>query len=214
MKQWQELQTKFSELSDRERLMIFVALPVVILLLFYTLVLEPRWLEIDNQKRKISSLQQQLPEYSAQVLELSDRLSLDVNEADNNAIDALNHEIEAKQQALGQRVMGLILPEQMPAVLAQMLVSTRHVELVSLVSNTPTALSEGLYQHGLTLQLRGKYFDLMKVLKAMEALPQQFYWHSVEYRVDAYPNALMTLEIYTLGTEKELIRVGSRSFDS
>ncbi|BDY06750.1 hypothetical protein [Ferrimonas sp. YFM] len=212
MKQLDRLRQQFEAMTSRERVLIFGALQVMVLAIGLLMVAEPMWLKLQKLRSSTAQLESQLPQFQAQVLELNDRLTLDVNEDSRNRLQTLSSEIEQAQAALGDRVIGLILPEQMPSVLAQMLTSASGVELVSLVSNPsePLAAGSSLYQHGLTLKLKGEFFSLMKVLGKMEALPQQFYWQKVDYQVESYPIAVMTLDIYTLGTEKELIRVGTR----
>ncbi|TKB51204.1 hypothetical protein FCL40_01205 [Ferrimonas sediminicola] len=213
MKQMQLLRTQFEALSGRERGMMFAALQVVILALGLVMVAEPMWMKLKQLQGSAAQIERQLPQFQAQLLDLNDRLTLDVNESNRLKLERLAEEIAQEQAELGERVVGLILPEQMPSVLAQMLGSVSGVELVSLVSNPsePLATGSALYQHGLTLRLKGEFFGLMKVLAKMESLPQQFYWQKVDYQVESYPIAVMTLDIYTLGTEKELIRVGTRA---
>ncbi|WP_028111441.1 type II secretion system protein GspM [Ferrimonas kyonanensis] len=212
MNRIEKLRSQFDALSVRERGLIFGGGLVVLTMLLFTLLVEPMWLKLQQNQSSIGSIEAQLPAYQAQVMELNDQLASDLDEANRLKMDELSEQIAQEQSKLGERVIGLILPEQMPTVLAQMLTSAAQVELVSLVSNPAEPLSpaSSLYQHGLTLTLKGEYFGLMKVLAKMEALPQQFYWQKVDYQVEEYPMAIMTLDIYTLGTEKELIRVGTR----
>ncbi|USD37284.1 type II secretion system protein GspM [Ferrimonas sp. SCSIO 43195] len=212
MNRIEKLRSQFDALSVRERGLIFGGGLVVLAMLLFTLLVEPMWLKLQQNQSSIGSIEAQLPAYQAQVMELNDQLASDLDEANRLKMDELSEQIAQEQSKLGERVIGLILPEQMPTVLAQMLTSAAQVELVSLVSNPAEPLSpaSSLYQHGLTLTLKGEYFGLMKVLAKMEALPQQFYWQKVDYQVEEYPMAIMTLDIYTLGTEKELIRVGTR----
>ncbi|SDI39422.1 MSHA biogenesis protein MshJ [Ferrimonas sediminum] len=212
MNRIEKLRSQFDVLSVRERGLIFGGGLVVLAMLLFTLLVEPMWLKLQRSQNSIAAIEAQLPAYQAQVMELNDRLASDLDEANRRKMGELSDQIALEQSKLGERVIGLILPEQMPAVLAQMLTSASQVELVSLVSNPaePLSAASSLYQHGLTLTLRGEYFGLMKVLAKMESLPQQFYWQKVNYQVEEYPMAIMTLDIYTLGTEKELIRVGTR----
>lgn len=48
------------------------------------------------------------------------------------------------------------------------------------------------------LVLEGKYFAVMQYLKYLEALDWQLYWDKLNYTVDNYPQAIVTIEFYTL----------------
>ncbi|WP_133129854.1 hypothetical protein [Legionella yabuuchiae] len=48
------------------------------------------------------------------------------------------------------------------------------------------------------LVLKGQYFPILKYLKRVEALPWQLYWDKMEYHVESYPEAIATIEFYTL----------------
>ena len=63
-----------------------------------------------------------------------------------------------------------------------------------------------LFQHGIHIELHGSFWDLVNYLQKIEALPERFYWRSLDYRVGNYPDATVTLELYTLSTSKDFIR--------
>lgn len=60
----------------------------------------------------------------------------------------------------------------------------------------------GVFKHAVVVQLEGSYFDVIDYLTALESLSWKFYWSELDYRVVAYPKAIVTLEVYTLSTEK------------
>jgi len=49
-----------------------------------------------------------------------------------------------------------------------------------------------------SLSLKGDYSSIMKFLKRVEALKWQLFWDKLSYRVEKYPEAMATLEFYTL----------------
>ncbi|WP_035382762.1 hypothetical protein [Ferriphaselus sp. R-1] len=51
----------------------------------------------------------------------------------------------------------------------------------------------------LSITLRGSYFDLLDYLERAERLPYPLHWHTLDYSVEHYPVATLTLTIYTLG---------------
>ncbi|SMF34560.1 MSHA biogenesis protein MshJ [Alteromonadaceae bacterium Bs31] len=86
------------------------------------------------------------------------------------------------------------------------------VETSQATSDAEKALLEeeqivGVYKHAVRVSLQGEYFSVVKYLKSLEALPWRFYWEFIDYEVDAYPSAKITLEVYTLSTSKGVLGV-------
>ncbi|GGI85126.1 hypothetical protein [Legionella impletisoli] len=52
------------------------------------------------------------------------------------------------------------------------------------------------------LVLKGQYFPILNYLKRVEALPWQLYWDKMDYQVETYPEAIATIEFYTLMPSK------------
>lgn len=69
-------------------------------------------------------------------------------------------------------------------------------------SNESSSNNVGVFKHAVVIQLEGSYFDVIDYLVALESLSWKFYWSELDYRVVAYPKAIVTLEVYTLSTEK------------
>ncbi len=60
----------------------------------------------------------------------------------------------------------------------------------------------GVFKHAVVMQLSGGYFETKQFVEALEALPWRLYWDSLEYSVSRYPSAIITLQVYTLSTDK------------
>jgi len=63
----------------------------------------------------------------------------------------------------------------------------------------------GVYKHSVKVSLEGRYFAVIDYLKSLEQLPWRFYWEFIDYEVDRYPQASVSLEVYTLSTEKGVL---------
>lgn len=63
-------------------------------------------------------------------------------------------------------------------------------------------LMQNIYQHKLTLQLSGSYFNVLAYLTRLEKLPWHLYWDSLEYKVIKYPEASVIVQLYVLSNEK------------
>ena len=49
--------------------------------------------------------------------------------------------------------------------------------------------------------------DAIAYFDSLGKLPWQFYWDDLQYEVDQYPNAIITLEVHTISMSEELLGV-------
>lgn len=208
---WQSGCAWVAALSLRERVLVLVAGAALMLLPGYSLWLEPAWLQWQQLQHRERELSQSLQQLQQENLARQGRLSGDPSQPLRVQFSSLEQRLQQLDQRLRQQTLDLIPAEQMPLVLERVLASSGHLKLVTLTSLPPEPLLAGsklsnLFQHGLRLQLEGSYFELFHYLRALEGLPERFYWRSLDYRVTQYPNAQVTLELYTLSTSKEFIR--------
>ncbi|NVJ50395.1 MAG: hypothetical protein HWE13_04150 [Gammaproteobacteria bacterium] len=118
----------------------------------------------------------------------------------------------------------LVSPSQMPDLLKNFFDKSKGLELIKLNKKPvkPAFTSDQLatksnsivyqedkniqfYRHDFTVKLSGGYFDLMKSLQELEKLNLKIYWESLNYQVMRYPNADITLTVYTYSYEKNWI---------
>jgi len=65
----------------------------------------------------------------------------------------------------------------------------------------------GVYKHSVKITLKGEYFSVIAYLQKLEALNWKLFWENIEYQVDRYPGAVVTLEVYTLSTDRGVLGV-------
>ncbi len=64
-----------------------------------------------------------------------------------------------------------------------------------------------LFRHGVEITLAGSYLDMIAYMEALEAMPTQLFWGKAEFEVDQYPNARLTLTLYTLSMDKKWMKL-------
>ena len=64
-----------------------------------------------------------------------------------------------------------------------------------------------VFKHAVTISLEGRYFDVVSYLSALEQLPWKIYWEFLDYQVEDYPSARVTLQVYTLSTGEGVLGV-------
>lgn len=62
-----------------------------------------------------------------------------------------------------------------------------------------------LYRHGVAISFHGSFMEITAFLARLEGAPWQFYWDSLEYEVNGYPNAKALLRVFTLSTERGVL---------
>ncbi|MDP2827008.1 MAG: type II secretion system protein GspM [Sulfuricellaceae bacterium] len=64
-----------------------------------------------------------------------------------------------------------------------------------------------IYRHGVEISVSGNYANLLQYLTSMEELPWRVLWGKAEMHVETWPNATLTVTLYTLSMEKTWLSV-------
>jgi MSHA biogenesis protein MshJ len=87
--------------------------------------------------------------------------------------------------------------------------STPAAQLDAAAAGVKSAAAAGtvLYRHGVELTVRGSYLDMVDAMGALEALPTQLFWGRAQLDVEDYPNARLTLTLYTLSLDPKWMKL-------
>jgi MSHA biogenesis protein MshJ len=226
-RRYQRLADRVDALGLRERAMVFVAVMAVLLFIAAQLVVGPLNNERKRMQREIQAKNQQTVVLNAQIQAFAAEYSKDPNAANRAELATLRGQLQATKAALGKRTQGLVSPKEMVRLVEQVLKQNRALELVSVRSLQSVPLFERpqaksptpatgkttravtptvhLYKHGMRIQFRGRYRDVVAYLQALEKLPWKVFWGRVTLTVESYPVSLVTLELYTLSRQSEWI---------
>lgn len=206
------LAERVDALSLRERALTFIAVMVVLYLAAMNVVFGPLRAEQARLDVDVKSKREQTRAADRQVEALVGGGAKDANAENRARVDALRRqlaELDARTEAM---TAGVVSPREMARLVEQMLTRNRGLELVKL-ENLP-ALPVGeesaskatpagptdvvVYRHGMRVELRGRYFEIVEYLKALEALPWKVFWGEVSLSTETYPVSKVSLVIYTL----------------
>ena len=156
-------------------------------------------------KQQIEQYKQRLAEVDEQLLALTDELinPIQMREALmkflllQKGVSLLSFEVLPAEAIVFAETSPESGPEQ----------STPQAAKEQLVLNDDESESLTLYRHAVKIKLKGRYFQLRDYLKQLESLPWKFYWHDFHYKLTAYPNSELAIEIYSLSTNQEFIGV-------
>jgi len=65
----------------------------------------------------------------------------------------------------------------------------------------------GFYKHGMVIEVRGRYADIVSYLRALENLPWKVFWGQITLVAEGYPKSRVRLVIYTLSLNPKWIGI-------
>lgn len=212
---WQQLNARYDALKLREKRLVFFGLLLVLAYLLLILLLEPAWLRYQQAQRQTVQLQQQLAALTTQNEQLAQELSVDINQP---LRQQLAQQLELNQQQAEQLKpfqARFITGSQTVALLHDVLAEMKALQLVSLqaaaakpmhLPGQDSAEPPALYQHLTTVVVQGKYDELQQLVQALERLPWLLSWQQLDYQVQQYPLAHLTLQLATVSEHESYIQ--------
>lgn len=200
-------------MSVRERGLIFFAVMVVLYLIAYNVVFGPLRAEQRRLEQDFRAKQEQVRAADLQISALFSPDGKDANAENRAKVEALTQQIKELDGQMDRMTSGVVTPKEMAKLVEQMLTRNRNLELVKLEAlpsmpidgsahaAAPMARASSdvtVYRHGMRVEFKGRYFDIVEYLKALEGLPWKVFWGEVSLESDKYPVSKVTLVIYTL----------------
>ena len=216
-------------LSLRERLFLFAAGLFVVGGLWQVALAGPLEARERLANEKVTALQERL-----QALDVAMNAAAEgVGEGMDGQFErvrALRENVQARDEELRTFTTALVDPDEMRAVLEELLSRQEGLTLVSAVNRPARAVLEDeptseepqgegqeaapapsdapkLYRHSFVLTLRGNYLDCLRYLEDVERLPWHIYWSRLELSTDEYPVNDIVIEVATLSLDEEWIGV-------
>jgi MSHA biogenesis protein MshJ len=218
---WQKLMQRFSALSSRERWLVVIALVAVAYQAADLLVLERQFGEIERLNKQVAQDNAAIVRLNSELNMLSQRALDDPNKRLRRQIEDSRSEVQRLQARLQEAAAQLISPQDMARLLEQMLIQQGQLTMLRLQTLDVQPLlngdrdeaggvgeyQAGLHRHGFALEFSGGYLATLNYLQALERLPWRFFWDSVDYEVQEYPQSIVRLKLYTLSLSEDWIGV-------
>lgn len=206
------LADKFDALALRERYLVAVALLGGVLLVGWTMIVDPALARSRIAERAIANQRSQLAALAAQTqaLQSPDKNPEALAGAELAELKKQLSALNARFAALGG---DLVPPERMAGLLEELLGRKRGLHLLGLRTLPAASVLEpkaagaeagaaGLYKHGVEIRLEGGYAELTEYLAQLEKSPQKLLWSSVTLSAETYPKLVLTLTVYTLSLDR------------
>lgn len=211
--QLQGYATRIDAMSIRERALIFTTLLVALYLLAVNILFGPLNVEKDKLQLQLTQKRQETQALEAQIQAL---VATGDESAKRNKVAALQENLKTMNTELSRVTAGLVPPKEMARLIEQMLLKNRGLQVMKVESLPATPLLEAgtasgivsgamVYKHGMQIELKGGYLDILRYLKSLEALPWKVFWGKVTLKTEKYPDSRVSLLIYTLSTHEAWI---------
>ncbi|MDD1792062.1 type II secretion system protein M [Enterovibrio sp. ZSDZ42] len=213
----ERLKQGFDALSPREQWLIALAGWGGILAIGMLLFIEPMTKTLNQLTGQIAQQQQSTQDFLTLNQLKQDKLSVSPNAELEQKLADLSQELADLDVRMADKVEGLVSADKMAGLMESVLKQSDRLTLLSMTSLPAQQLTHtddaGYFIHPIELTLKGRYFDIVEYLAALEALPVKYYWKQVDYRVTEYPWAEVTLQVYTLGESAVFIGGANESVE-
>jgi len=225
LEKWQLLRDKTAALTLRERSILAAIGVILVFFIWSQFVYLPFEKKQKRHFMKLAELNQQFVTQSDRLSELTVLLANDPNAPIRAKQKLLQNEMSELTTEIESRLSNLVAPEKMADLMRHVLADYKGLSLVS-AKNLPveplqvrsmatktknekgveTESQAVIFAHGFEMVLSGQYFQALEFLQHLEEM-KGFYWRTLNYKVDGYPSAKITIQISTLSLEEDWIGV-------
>lgn len=215
---------RIDALSLRERGIIFIAILVVVYSVAVNMLFPPLNAEQDRLKKQLATKRTQVQAFEGQIQEALARSAEDPDAANRARLAGLEKQLQALDESLTSVTSRLVPPKEMAKVVEQILARNRRLEVVRVenlaaeplrkVAAQPkrgAARPDGggamVYRHGVRIEVKGNYLDVLDYLHQLENLPWKLFWGKISLKTEQYPVSRVVLHIYTLSTREGVIAI-------
>ncbi|MCP4324815.1 MAG: hypothetical protein GY787_23795 [Alteromonadales bacterium] len=211
-----ELEKSFNKMTLRERFIMFGALLICTASIIYFWILDPAFLKQAKLEQQLQKSYQVEKALNNDIATIKLRLQQDPLEEINNKIAFSQTTLAQLDKQLEDKLLKFIHAQKMPIALTKVLSKSPGVKISGLKSLPVKAINSSkqvgtkelqdiFYQHTLEIRLQGDYNAIYQYLLNVESLQEKFYWYSLDYQVSNYPLAEVTIQIYTLSDQRDLV---------
>jgi len=214
-----KLAERIDALSLRERGIMFVTVLVVLYFAASGLVFGPLHAQQQRMENELKGRFNQIATINAQVQQTIHAATRDPDKENEARLKVLRGQIGRVDPQLANVTQALVSPRDMARFVEQVLTRNKALQVLRVESippapveaaagnNNPAAVDKGVYKHGMRIEVRGRYLDIVKYLRALESMPWKVFWGQVTLESDDYPMSRLTLVIYTLSLRQGWIGI-------
>lgn len=216
------LGTRIDAMSLRERAILFMSVLVALFLLADQVLFPALRAQQKKLEKEIGAQIAQLNTINAQITRIVRENTEDPDVVLRARLAELKKRYAELDISASDITRGLVSPREMTRLVQAMLRDNNALQLVKAENlppeaipladgqkpgTTPAAGAPAIYRHGLRLQVKGRYPDIVRYLYKLERLNWRVMWGEVQLDSQRYPSTTATLTLYTLSLDKGWIGV-------
>jgi len=226
---WLKWMVRFDALQSRERYLVALAVIGGILMVGYSLFVEPAMKKAQLSVRTAREQGALLASVESQVQAMLSPAQ-DPDAAAQAELANLRQQLSEMAGRLERMESTLVPPQRMATLLEDMVGRKPGLQLISLKTQAATPLLEkkskakaeaaapekpeektpespeapaaGLYKHGVEIKLEGSYAELTAYLTRLEQANMKLLWSNMTLSAENHPRLTLTLTVYTLSLDK------------
>lgn len=215
-KELRRLADRIDALSLRERGLIFVTVLVLLYFVASGLVFGPLRSQQQQLEGELKLKREQAASINAQVQKIVHDATRDPDKENAERLKTLRERLGQLDPRLARVTQSLVSPRDMARFVEQVLTRNRALQVVRVESLAPVPVegeaaqgvpASGVYKHGMRIEVRGRYSDLVGYLRALEDLPWRVFWGQATLATEEYPLSRLTVTIYTLSLRQSWIGI-------
>lgn len=213
---------RLNALSLRERGIIFAAVMVALYSIAANVMFPPLNAEQARLKKELATKRAQIQTFETQIQAALARSAQDPDAANRAKLADLEKQLKSTEESLSAITSRLVPPKEMTQVVEQILARNRRLEVIRIESLPAEILRQTAdesrqgstkgpvkaltaYRHGMRIELKGAYLDVLAYLHELEELPWKVFWGQISLQTEQYPVSRVVLHIYTLSTREGVI---------
>ncbi len=215
---------RLDALSLRERGIIFVAVMTAIYAIAANVLFPPLNAEQTRLKKELTAKRTQVQAFDTQIQAALAKSAEDPDAANRARLAELEKQLKSTEESLSAITSRLVPPKEMTQMVEQILARNRRLEVIRVESLPAEPLRPAgdesrqgpakgptkpltAYRHGMRIELKGEYLDVLVYLRELEELPWKMFWGQISLQTEQYPVSRVVLHIYTLSTREGVIAI-------
>lgn len=223
---WRKYTERIDALALRERALLFGAAALLVVAVGNSLFIEPEFAAERRISKQTAERQAELAALQKQVQVLLGARQGDPEQKLRDRIAELRRRLSEVEVAVALEQKRFTSPEQIKAVLGEVLTRTRGLRLADLHTLPVGTIAESgarapaaqpqrtqpappepggarlIYRHGVELAVTGGYLELHEYLRQLERLPTTMFWGKLDLNVTEHPQITLRLTVYTVSFDR------------
>ena len=195
------MRDKLRDLSTREQFLVIAVVGVILSFVFDALVLAPQSERRDELMASQTRLEAQRVALTADILSIGKGNGLlESAQAENAQLKIQSANLNAVLASMqgGAPKIGDLARGALKDFSRVTLVALKTLPVKNLIEAAP---HQSIYKHGVELELRGNYLDLLAYLKNLEANSSQVFWSNAKVLTLTYPETSLRVTIFILSDQ-------------